>query len=177
MFLIWRPPEVRTSIFSSAIFLACFIMTSAPDSASARPKPLSGPVPAFVERVIDGDTLLVRARIWLGQELRVLVRVGGIDAPEMRARCERERKLALSARDFVRKAIGRRKILLTSIRQGKYAGRVIAEVRDERGEPLAPRLLAARLARPYRRGRRGGWCRSRSSHHMNGHGQSAPVHK
>jgi endonuclease YncB( thermonuclease family) len=148
------------TLFKNVLFLLLLIsVEGAARDAEARPKPLSGPIPAFVERVVDGDTLLVRARIWLGQELRVLVRLGGIDAPELRRpRCERERELARSARDFVKREIGQRKIMLTYIRQGKYAGRVIADVRDEAGKLLAPRLLKARLARPYRRGRRKGWC-------------------
>ncbi len=41
-----------------------------PQLASPRPTPLHrqsvpGPVPAKVLRVIDGDTLMVRARIWI----------------------------------------------------------------------------------------------------------------
>ncbi len=45
---------------------------------------LAGPYTAIVERVIDGDTLAVRVPVWIGQELTVLVRVRGIDAPERR---------------------------------------------------------------------------------------------
>jgi len=127
-------------------------------SATARPKPLEGPIPAFVERVVDGDTLLVRARIWLGQELRVMVRVAGIDAPEMRARCDKERRLAHSARYFVKRLVGQRKITLSDIRQGKYAGRVIATVTDNNGSSLSAQLLDANLVRPYKRGRRKSWC-------------------
>ena len=42
-----------------------------------------GPVSAVVERVVDGDTLDVRADIWLGQSLNVRVRIAGVDAPEL----------------------------------------------------------------------------------------------
>ena len=42
---------------------------------------LAGPYTATVERVIDGDTLAVRVSMWIGQELRVLVRIRGVDAP------------------------------------------------------------------------------------------------
>lgn len=131
------------------------------NGADARPRVLDGPVPAFVERVIDGDTLVVRARIWLGQELRVKVRINGIDAPEMRSRCPREYRLARSARRLVKQLVGQRRVTLSHIRQGKYAGRVIAEVSDRNGNPVSARLLTARLARPYHRGRRKSWCLSR----------------
>ena len=42
---------------------------------------LAGPVRAVVERVVDGDTVDVRARIWLGQSLTVRVRIDGVDTP------------------------------------------------------------------------------------------------
>ncbi|MCP4934525.1 MAG: hypothetical protein GY927_10060 [bacterium] len=126
--------------------------------ATARPKALAGPIQAFVERVVDGDTLVVRARIWLGQELKVMVRISGIDAPELRARCDKERQIAVSARQFVKRLVGQRKVTLSHIRQGKYAGRVIADVTDKSGSPLSAHLLKANLARPYHRGRRKSWC-------------------
>ena len=145
--------KLKTTLLLTLSFTTLFTIC-----ANARPKPLEGPITAFVERVVDGDTLLVRARIWLGQELQVMVRVSGIDAPEIRARCTKERQLALSARHFVKRLVGQRKIILTNIRQGKYAGRVIANVADKSGSSLSAQLLEANLARPYKRGRRKSWC-------------------
>jgi endonuclease YncB( thermonuclease family) len=66
-------------------------------AADARPPILPGPIPAEVLEVVDGDTLTVRALIWLGQVVETNVRVDGIDTPEIRARCDRERKLAAEA--------------------------------------------------------------------------------
>ncbi|MCF6200223.1 MAG: thermonuclease family protein [Hyphomicrobiaceae bacterium] len=148
----------RLTKLNTTLALALPFATLVTANALARPKPLEGPIPAFVERVVDGDTLVVRARIWLGQELRIMVRVAGIDAPEMRARCDKERQLARSARYFVKRLIGQRKITLSDIRQGKYAGRVIATVTDKSGSSLSAQLLDANLARPYTRGRRKSWC-------------------
>lgn len=145
--------KLRTTLVMALVFSGVVAQ-----NALSRPKVLEGPIPAFVERVIDGDTLVVRARIWLGQELRVMVRINGIDAPEMRSHCEQERRLAISARRFVKRLVGQRKIALSNIHQGKYAGRVIAEVTDNSGSLLSDRLLKANLARPYKRGRRKGWC-------------------
>ncbi len=140
------------------LILIVAFATSQSFEALARPKALAGPIPAFVERVIDGDTLVVRARIWLGQELKVMVRISGIDAPELRARCDKERQMAISARQFVKRLVGQRKVTLSHIRQGKYAGRVIAKVTDKTGSSLSVQLLNAKLARPYHRGRRKSWC-------------------
>jgi len=58
---------------------------------------ISGPVAANVLRVIDGDTLTVKAQIWLGQELTVSARIRGIDAPEIHGKCMREKSMAAAA--------------------------------------------------------------------------------
>ena len=44
---------------------------------------LPGPIAADVIKVIDGDTLPVRARIWLGQEVEINVRLADVDTPEL----------------------------------------------------------------------------------------------
>ena len=58
---------------------------------------LPGPLPARVVSVIDGDTLEVRVHIWLGQNLDTRVRLAGIDAPELKGKCDREKDLARRA--------------------------------------------------------------------------------
>ena len=78
---------------------------ASPKSAPLHRQSVPGPVPAKVLRVIDGDTLMVRARIWIGQEIEIKVRLAGVDAPELRAKCERERILARPARDLVAASI------------------------------------------------------------------------
>ncbi len=163
MTFLSRLKNASRYISKFALLVLALPLTLAPIAdALSRPKMLAGPIPAFVERVVDGDTLVVRARIWLGQELRVRVRISGIDAPEMKSRCTEERALARSARQLVKRLVGQRKISLSQIRQGKYAGRVIAEVAAPNGTLLSAHLLQARLARPYTRGRRKSWCTTKS---------------
>ncbi len=114
--------------------------------------------------MVDGDTLEVRARIWLGQELTTRVRLAGIDAPEARSDCPRERVLADRARAFLSARLrpaGARApaaVRLHDIRNGKYAGRVLARVESAAGLDLGRALLAAGLARAYDGGRRAPWC-------------------
>ena len=55
-------------------------------------------LPTQVLRVIDGDTFEARVRIWPGMDVTTKVRLRGIDAPEMHARCGDERAKALAAR-------------------------------------------------------------------------------
>jgi endonuclease YncB( thermonuclease family) len=118
---------------------------------------LAGPVAAKVERVVDGDTIDVRADIWLGQTLLVRVRIDGVDAPELEARCPEERKLALAAREFLARRLGDAPVKLTRIVYDKYGGRVRADVADSKGD-VGEALLAAGLARPYHGERRASWC-------------------
>lgn len=123
---------------------------------------LPGPIPAQVLRVIDGDTLEVRARIWLGQDLTTFLRLAGVDAPEARGACADERALAAQATSFVRRALdsGDKPAIVTlyEVTHGKYAGRVVARVVVADGLDLGAALVAARLARPYDGGARVPWC-------------------
>jgi len=119
---------------------------------------LSGPVAAQVLRVLDGDTIAVRVRIWPGHQVETLVRLKGIDAPELKARCERERVLAHGALRFLEAHVGERAIWLTDIHLGKYAGRVLARVTMATGADLSAQLMAAGFARAYTGGRRASWC-------------------
>lgn len=121
-------------------------------------EPLPGPVPAVVDRVVDGDTIAVRARIWLGQEVSVLVRVRGIDAPELRGRCPGEKALAEEASAAMAKAVAGGQLHLRQVERDKYGGRVVADVVLIDGRYLAERLLEARAVRPYRGGGRASWC-------------------
>ncbi|GJL95771.1 MAG: hypothetical protein DHS20C05_21760 [Hyphococcus sp.] len=116
---------------------------------------LSGPVSASVERVIDGDTVKMRALIWVDQELVVSVRVAGVDAPELfRPKCEVEKIKARAAKHFVEEFLSGRDAVLSNIQHGKYAGRVVANIEAE-GEDLGAALIAEGFAVS---GQRGVWC-------------------
>ncbi len=117
----------------------------------------AGPVRADVVRVIDGDTFEAAARIWLGESVDIHVRIEGMDAPELHARCDDERRRAEAARDYLTRRIGGDRVELTAVRYDKYGGRVRAVVRDGGGE-IAAAMIARGLARPYHGGRRGSWC-------------------
>ena len=119
---------------------------------------LAGPVPARLVAVIDGDTIRVRARIWLDQEVETAIRLHGIDAPELTGASAAERALALDARDFVAAQAGAGELALSDIVHDKFGGRVVARVRTSTGIDLAAALLAAGLARAYAGGARPSWC-------------------
>ncbi len=118
---------------------------------------LSGPIPATLTRVIDGDTVEVRARIWLGQDIQIAVRLAGVDAPELRGKCPEERLQAQAAAAHLQSLEGTQ-ISLTNIKSDKFGGRVQADVSHAEMGALGSSLITAGLARPYLGGRRGSWC-------------------
>ncbi len=125
---------------------------------AAAAEQLAGPFPAHVERVIDGDSLAVRVEVWLGLEVATIVRLRGVDAPELSGRCPDERHRAAAAREALAALVAGGEVLLAAVETDKYGGRVVADVAAPGGQPLAAALVDAGLARPYDGGRRAGWC-------------------
>ncbi|KFB08615.1 thermonuclease family protein [Nitratireductor basaltis] len=115
---------------------------------------LPGPVPADVVRVLDGDTFEARAHIWPGQTVQVLVRLRGIDAPEIRSSCAPEKLAGITSRTVLEKLIAGRRITISNISGGKYYGRVIADAATENGQAISAYLLERSVVRPYHGGRR-----------------------
>jgi len=144
--------------FHAAVLATAVVITHVPASASKLPDTIPGPIRAKIIRVIDGDTVVVRAHIWLGQEIETTVRLFGIDAPELRGRCLAESDLALKARDFLADLLASGDILLRDIRFGKYAKRVVARMEAADGRDCASALIGIGLGRAYGGGKRRSWC-------------------
>ncbi|QJE73409.1 nuclease [Aerophototrophica crusticola] len=142
------------TVLSSVALLA---LLSAPAGAVER---LSGPVPAEVLEVVDGDTLAVRATVWLNQAVETRVRVDGIDTPETRSRCKAEKELAQEAKARLKALVARgdAQVRLLDVQDDKFGGRVRARVVLADGTDLAKTLIADGLARPYKGGKRLPWC-------------------
>ena len=103
-----------------------------------------------------GDTIEVRARIWLDLDLTTRVRLAGIDAPEMVGGCPEERRLAELARDRLAALLGGGPVRLADIQRDKYGGRVVAEVLLADGRRASEAMLASGVAALSRAS--GGWC-------------------
>ncbi len=142
-------------------YLAALLALSAAlfPSAAVAAERLAGPVEAEVVRVIDGDSLVVRARIWLGQTVETHVRLAGIDTPELRGKCAEEKERAAAARDALALLVGHSPVRLSDVETDKYGGRVLARVATLRHGDLALALIAGGHARAYEGGARNGWCR------------------
>lgn len=119
---------------------------------------LPGPYQAEVLEVIDGDTARMRIQIWLGQEVEIMVRLDGIDAPELRGKCSLEKQQAQQARETLHNLVFSRTVLLRDIHYGKYAGRIVARLETETGQDIAALLLTRKLVRAYHGKSRKSWC-------------------
>jgi endonuclease YncB( thermonuclease family) len=115
-------------------------------------------IPVDIIRVIDGDTVEVRAHVWLDQVIVTRVRLRSIDAPELRAGCPEEARKAAAARDALVTLLERGKIYLTGLGRDKYGGRVLGDLLTAEGYSISTRMLTGGYARPYAGGKRQGWC-------------------
>lgn len=129
--------------------LAGLILAALVPSGVLAEQVIGGPVAARVERVIDGDTVEVRAAIWPGTEVLRSVRTRGMDAPEItRSTCERERVRGEAARAFLIQLVEGKTVYLSDIADDKYGGRVDARVTTEDGRDVAELLISRQLAAP-----------------------------
>jgi endonuclease YncB( thermonuclease family) len=125
---------------------------------NAQGRDLPAAYPAEVVRVIDGDTFQARVRVWPGLEVDTKVRLRGIDAPELRARCIDEHVKALAARAALETILAAGGVTVARIGLDKYGGRVDAVVATRDTADVSAALLSGGWARSYDGGRRGGWC-------------------
>ncbi|UEM20919.1 thermonuclease family protein [Skermanella mucosa] len=145
---------MRPHLLVSALLLS-LLAALAPARAAER---LSGPVAGLVTQVIDGDTLEVRVLVWLDQEVVTRVRIDGIDTPEKRGKCQREKDMAEQARQLTETLLAEPGVTLHDIQHDKYGGRVRARVLTRSGRDVGEQLIAAGLARPYGGKARQTWC-------------------
>jgi endonuclease YncB( thermonuclease family) len=129
---------------------------ASPPREAARGAPESHP--ADVLRVLDGDTFEARVRVWPGIEITTKVRLRGIDAPEMKARCPEERTKAEAARDALRALLAEGDVAVARVGFDKYGGRVLADAATRATPDVGNALLIKGLARPYSGGHRESWC-------------------
>jgi micrococcal nuclease len=150
-----RSPSQNAAALALVSILATEPFTSAPAFAAENAwRTVAGPVLARIVRVIDGDTLLVDAHPWPGHAVRVSVRLRGIDTPERRSRCSRDRLAADSARSELERLVaGYSTVELINVSGGKYYGRVLADLKAGKRDVSAA-MLESGLATPYQGGKR-----------------------
>jgi endonuclease YncB( thermonuclease family) len=114
--------------------------------------------PAEVVRIIDGDTFQARVQVWPGLSVDTKVRLRGIDAPELHARCADEYAKAQAARAALETILAAGGVTISRVGIDKYGGRVDASVATRDAADVSAALLNGGWARSYDGGRRGSWC-------------------
>ena len=114
--------------------------------------------PADVLRVIDGDTFEARVRVWPGLDVDTKVRLRGIDAAELHARCADELAKAQAARTALQSILAEGGVTVSQVGVDKYGGRVDAVIATRNTADVSAAMLNGGFARSYDGGRRGSWC-------------------
>ncbi len=99
--------------------------------------------PVDVIRTIDGDTFEARVHLEPGLELTTRVRLRGIDAPELKASCAQELRMAQAAGDALRGLLEEGEVAIYHIGPDKN---------------VSDALFAGGHVRKYDGGHRLGWC-------------------
>lgn len=135
-------------MFKTLIFMLFIFVFSTADVFSK--EIISHYVPATVLRVVDGDTIVVSAHIWLGVNVETYVRIKGIDTPEIKGKCTLEKDLAVKAKMFVEESLPvGSTVYLHSTEHDKYGGRVVATVANDIYDDIGEELIKRGLAYPY----------------------------
>ena len=137
-------------------FILLFLI---PLTSIAQDKQYGSVIVTEVTSIYDADTFTVNIKGYppiVGE--RIPVRILGIDAPELRGKCESEKIAARKAKQYTVEALRKAKVIeLKDMQRGKYF-RVLAHVYVD-GKSLGKELIKAGHARDYDGGKRIGWCK------------------
>jgi endonuclease YncB( thermonuclease family) len=114
--------------------------------------------PIDVLRIIDGDTFEARVRVWPGLDVDTKIRLRGIDAAELHARCPDELAQAQAARTALQTILADGGVSISHVGIDKYGGRVDATIATRNTPDVSAAMLNGRFARSYDGGKRGSWC-------------------
>ena len=107
----------------------------------------------------DGDTITVK--LDCNTPLfcnKMSIRVNGVDTPEIRANCPKEKRLAVKAKEFVKQNLNNKLIELRNCKKGKYF-RLICDVFYDYRTNLSSKLIINGYGRKYDGGKRKNWCK------------------
>lgn len=111
-----------------------------------------------VTSIYDADTFRATILGWppiIGK--RVSIRVSGVDAPEIRSKCQREKEMAREAKQYVVSLLRNAKVIeLRNIQRGKYF-RILADVYID-DFSLSNKIIQSGYGRAYDGVVRSGWC-------------------
>ena len=113
-----------------------------------------------ITSIYDGDTFRANIKDWppiVG--VKIPVRIIGIDTPEIRSKCPKEKALAYEAKQFTVDLLSNAKVIeLQNIKRGKYFRLLAIVIVD--GVSLGDALIEEGLAIFYDGGTKANWCDS-----------------
>ena len=141
------------------ILLIIFISCSLSFAQSIKNMKFGSAVVERVTSIYDGDTFRADIKGYppiVGK--RMAIRINGIDTPELKAHCKKEKILARAAKKVTVNLLRSAHIIeLRNIKRGKYF-RLIADVYAD-GKSIAKELMRRHLAVPYYGGHKVDWCK------------------
>lgn len=122
---------------------------------------------AKIIRIVDADTIEVKIHLLPGLEYTVHVRSRGVDAPELDAPCDWEKKIALEAKKAIEKRFPINSwVYIENIEEGSFSGRIVADIKqwygNQRWRTVTKVLLSKkeRWGIPYKKGKKFDWCQT-----------------
>ena len=114
---------------------------------------------ATIIKVVDGDTVDVDIDLGFGIIMKdERVRIMGIDTPEIKGKCEKEKELALIGRQTANELFRAADVIeFKDLKWDKYGGRILSNVYLD-GYLYADMIINEQLAVPYDGGKKEGWC-------------------
>jgi endonuclease YncB( thermonuclease family) len=102
---------------------------------------------AIVERVIDGDTVVMTIDLGFRASMKIPVRLYGVDTDEL----NRKTGDGYAAKEFIEKhcPVGSKQLLLSHKNQADKYGRWLGTILQPGGVSINEQLLTLALARPY----------------------------
>lgn len=119
--------------------------------------PLSHGDIVYCPSCYDGDTARVCFVDRIGNSVRILVRIAGIDTPEVRTSSEKEKALAVRAKKRLEDAVAGRFITIRNPKTDKY-GRCLSDVDVGEIKSVTDYMLAdPEICVPYTGGKKVSW--------------------
>ena len=139
-------------------FIAVMFIVSISISATAKDKNYGNATVSEITSIYDGDTFRANIKGYpaiVGEHMSI--RINGIDTPELRGKCDKEKQLARLAKQFtVEHLRSAKSISLKNVKRGKYF-RLIADVYID-GVSLGELLIKNKHAVKYIGKTKVDWC-------------------
>ena len=120
---------------------------------------------ASVQRIIDGDTIVVDVKLWPTLRAEVPVRIRKIDVPERSHRCQEAVNLWNKAKKYLEEKMPQgTRVKLYELKKGSFGTRVVARIhyqaKTKFKKNLVEDMIKKRLACPYEeKPPRRDWCK------------------